>query len=243
MFRKRVMKRVLFTCLAIFMLPNMVFAANDLFIQSCQRADGSACLIDGATTQIEAGETVTILMSVETEKKINGFSATVELENMSNFSDFTYADIWGTDSAVNENTFLVMRDPSSIPDNEDLTKEIGSFKVTAGSTLGTAKITFKDIDATYLDGSTVEDYDPAFMGSLVFEVIESTSNNSNSDDKTTDNTNADTDVKSDNAKKTSSSVTNPKTGITISILGTAILVAVCGISYLVLRNKNYFNKL
>ena len=249
MFKKNLIKKMLFTCVSAFVLPSMVFAAPDLFIQSCQRADGSPCLVDGATTQLEAGETVTILMSVETEKKINGFSATVELENMTNFSDFTYSNIWGTDSSANydSNVFMVMRDPGSIPENEDLRKEIGSFKVTAGTTLGEAKITFQDIDATYLDGTSVEDYDPAFIGSLVFDVIGATSNDDSAGGVTTDgtetktDTNTSTNTKSD--KKTSESTSNPKTGINGSLLDTIVILAVCIVSYLILRKKNFFNEI
>ncbi len=246
MFKKNLIKKMLFTCVSAFVLPSMVFAAPDLFIQSCQRADGSPCLVDGATTQLEAGETVTILMSVETEKKINGFSATVELENMTNFSDFTYYNIWGSDSAVNGNTFMVMRDPGSIPENEDLRKEIGSFKVTAGTTLGEAKITFQDIDATYLDGTSVEDYNPAFTGSLIFNVVESTSNSNTNENTNTnvtptnDNTNTNDKVNTNNGKKTSGTINNPKTGV----YGGSILLiasAICG--YFVMKKKNLFKKI
>ena len=246
MLKKNLIKKMLFTCVSAFVLPSMVFAADDLFIQSCQRADGSACLVDGTTTQLEAGETVTILMSVETDKKINGFSATVELENMSNFSDFTYSDIWGTDSAANydSNVFMVMRDPGNIPDSEDLRKEIGSFKVTAGSTLGEAKITFSDIDATYLDGTSVEDYDPAFTGSLVFNVVETSNENTSTDNVSTNtDTNTTTTTNINTGKKTSSTTSNPKTGIKVSLFGTGILLIACGASYLVLIKKNFFNKI
>ena len=245
MFKKNLIKKMLFTCVSTFVLPGMVFAADDLFIQSCQRADGSACLVDGTTTQLEAGETVTILMSVDTEKKINGFSATVELENMANFSDFTYSNIWGTDSSANydSNVFMVMRDPGNIPDSEDLRKEIGSFKVTAGSTLGEAKITFSDIDATYLDGASVEDYDPAFTGSLVFNVIEATSNENNDENTNVNPTTDNTSTNTDSGKKTSSTTSNPKTGIKVSLFGTGILLIACGASYLVLRKKNFFNRI
>lgn len=245
MFKKNLIKKMLFTCVSTFVLPGMVFAADDLFIQSCQRADGSACLVDGTTTQLEAGETVTILMSVDTEKKINGFSATVELENMVNFSDFTYSNIWGTDSSANyeSNVFMVMRDPGNIPDSEDLRKEIGSFKVTAGTTLGEAKITFSDIDATYLDGTSVEDYDPAFTGSLVFNVIEATSNENNDENTNVNPTTDNTSTNTDSGKKTSSTTSNPKTGIKVSLFGTGILLIACGASYLVLRKKNFFNKI
>lgn len=245
MFKKNLIKKMLFTCVSTFVLPGMVFAADDLFIQSCQRADGSACLVDGTTTQLEAGETVTILMSVDTEKKINGFSATVELENMVNFSDFTYSNIWGTDSSANyeSNVFMVMRDPGNIPDSEDLRKEIGSFKVTAGTTLGEAKITFSDIDATYLDGTSVEDYDLAFTGSLVFKVIEATSNENNDENTNVNPTTDNTSTNTDSGKKTSSTTSNPKTGIKVSLFGTGILLIACGASYLVLRKKNFFNKI
>lgn len=244
MIKKNLFKKMLFTCVSAFVLPGMVFAADDLFIQSCQKADGSACLAEGSTIQVEAGETVTIFMSVETERKINGFSATVELENMFNFNDFTYSDIWGTDSAVNENTFLLMRDPSNIPESEDLRKELGSFKVTAGNTIGTAKITFEDIDATYLDGISVEDYTPAFTGSLTFNIVESTSNR-DSDENNSTNENLTDDVNTENntGKKTSDTITNPKTGIKVSLFGMGVLVVACGVSYVILRKKNYFKKM
>lgn len=240
--KNNLIKKMLFACIIAFTLPNMVFAADDLFIQSCLKADGTGCTTEGGNYQVEAGETVTITMSVETEKKINGFSATVELENMSNFSDFTYSDIWGTDSAVNENTFLVMRDPSSIPASEDLAKQIGTFKVTAGSTLGEAKITFQDIDATYLDGTSVEDYNPAFTGSLTFNVVESTSNgNTNSNENTNTNETSTTDnANTNNSKKTSGTINNPKTGV----YGGSILLmasAICG--YFVMKKKNLLKKI
>ena len=242
MFRKNnLLKKVLFTCIATFALPKMVFAAPDLFIQSCQRLDGSSCPAEGATLQLEAGETVKILMSVETEKKINGFSATVELENMSNFGNFSYSNIWGSDSAVNGNTFLVMRDPGSIPENEGLTKEIGSFTVTAGNTLGAAKIKFQDIDATYLDGNSVEDYDPAFIGSVLVNVVESSSQQN-----TNENTNTNTSGNTTNSEKSKTSETlpeNPKTGVSVPLLSMFCLMSACGVSYIILRKKNYFNKI
>ncbi|MBP3921213.1 MAG: hypothetical protein J6D28_06590 [Bacilli bacterium] len=233
-------KKLLFACIVTFTLPNMVLAADDLFIQSCQRADNSSCSVDGGKIQVEAGETVKITMSVETERKINGFSATVELENMSNFSDFTYSDIWGTDSAVNENTFLVMRDPSSIPASEELTKQIGSFKVTAGSTLGEAKITFKDIDATYLDGMLVEDYNPSFTGSLTFNVIESTSNDNTDENTDTNGSSSNNNTNTNNDKKTSGTIANPKTGI----YGGSILLIASAISgYFIMKKKKLFKKI
>ena len=238
--KNNIIKKILFACIITFTLPNIAFAANDLFIQSCLKVDGTGCTTEGGNYQVEAGETVTITMSVETEKKINGFSATVELENMLNFSEFTYSDIWGTDSTVNENTFVVLRDSISIPDNEDLTKQIGSFKVTAGSNLGEAKITFQDIDATYLDGTSVEDYDPAFTGSLTFNVVESTSNANTSEDintnvnPTNDNTNV------NNGKKTSVTIDNPKTGV----YGCSILLIICTIfGYFIVKKKNFFKKI
>ena len=238
--KNNIIKKLLFTCIVTFTLPNMVFAANDLFIQSCLKADGTGCTKEDGNYQVEAGETVTITMSVETEKKINGFSATVELENMSNFTDFTYANIWGNDSAVNQNTFLVMRDPSSIPASEDLTKQIGSFKVTAGSTLGKAKITFQDIDATYLEGTSVEDYTPSFTGSLTFNIIESKSNaNTNTKtNQTNDNTN--TKDKTNNDKKTSETTDNPKTGI---YGGSILLIAIAIGGYFAMKSKNKFKNI
>jgi arginine deiminase len=238
--KNNIIKKLLFTCIVTFTLPNMVFAANDLFIQSCLKADGTGCTKEGGNYQVEAGETVTITMSVETEKKINGFSATVELENMSNFTDFTYANIWGNDSAVNQNTFLVMRDPSSIPASEDLTKQIGSFKVTAGSTLGKAKITFQDIDATYLEGTSVEDYTPSFTGSLTFNIIESKSNDNTNTKTNQTNENTNTKENINNDKKTSETTDNPKTGI---YGGSILLIAIAIGGYFAMKKKNLFKKI
>ena len=70
MFKKKLIKKILFTCVTTFVLPGMVFAADDLFVQSCQKADGSACLAEGSTIQVEAGETITIFMSMKQKRRL-----------------------------------------------------------------------------------------------------------------------------------------------------------------------------
>lgn len=233
--KKSLLKKICLTCAFTLMLPKVVFAANDLFIQSCEREDGTACPSSGTVIDIEAGETVKIIMSVETDKKINGFASTIGLENMSNVSDFTYSNIWGSDSGINGNTFLLMRDPGNIPDSEDLRKELGNFKVTAGNTIGNAKITFEDIDATYLDGGIVEDYNPGFIGSISFNVVESSNPNPNNN-----NTNNNS---GDSSKTQKENPQNPKTGIGYSFVAMTFLLVVCGVCFIIIRKKKYFNKI
>lgn len=168
---------IIIVFVVLFAIPKSVFAANDLFIQSCLKEDGTACPTENSVYQVEAGETIIIQMSVETEKKINGFSATIALDNLSNISEFTPSSIWNNDSEINNNTFILFRDYTDIPNNEELQKELATFKVKVGTTNPEAKITFEDIDATYFDSElNVEDY-PPFIGVINFKVLNATNSN------------------------------------------------------------------
>lgn len=168
---------IIITFIILFAAPKTVFAANDLFIQSCLKEDGTPCQVENSTYQVEAGETIIIEMSMETEKKINGFSAKIKLNNMSNIKEFTPASIWNNESTINNGTFLLFRDYTDIPQTEELKKELATFKVTVGRDSKEASITFENIDATYFDNNlNVEDY-PQITGKLYFNVLNSSNDN------------------------------------------------------------------
>lgn len=68
---------------------------------------------------------------------------------------------------------------------------------------------------------------------------ENTGNESATDDTGTGNESTTTET----SKKEQKNPANPKTGVKISLLGMSTLIVACGISYVVLRKKNYFNKI
>ncbi len=243
--KRNIIKKAILASIAILVLPLCV-KAEDLFVLSCEKQNGESCTISGSKYQVEAGQKVKIIMSVESDKIINGLSSKIVLTNMSDLSNFTFASIWNNQTSTFEQTtlkFMAGREPSEIPENENATKPIGTLEVTAGTALGEAKIEFTDIKLSYLPSYDLVDLT---NNSLTFDVVESTDDNNTIDatDTTDNSSNAntgDTESSKSDSKK-GNAVSNPKTGVKVSVASLIILAVGAG-AYVVLRKKNYFNKI
>lgn len=243
--KRNIIKKAILASIAILVLPLCV-KAEDLFILSCEKQNGESCTISGSKYQVEAGQKVKIIMSVESDKIINGLSSKIVLTNMSDLSNFTFASIWNNQTSTFDQTalkFIAGREPREIPENENATKPIGTLEVTAGTALGEAKIEFTDIKLSYLsenDGLPSYDLVDLTNNSLTFDVVESTDDNNTIDNSSNTNT-GDTESSKSDSKK-GNAVSNPKTGVKVSVASLIILAVGAG-AYVVLRKKNYFNKI
>ncbi len=177
-------------------------------------------------------------------------------------SDYTYNNTnWnGTMNVIEDDEYTLTRSASSEPLTGLI--EIGTFKITAGQSTGIVRVNLSNV----MVGNKFDTNEPAQEltdpGSAYVDINITNSESTGSDENTNSNsgennnssgtetntgennsgsTETKTDDKKAEDKKTENPV-NPKTGVKVSLIGFAMLV-VGGVSYIVLRKKNYFNRI
>lgn len=237
-------KMMLVLGVSIFVLPLYVRADNNYTKISCVK------------TELIPGETTTCNISLDvtgTNFGVDSFTASLRAyENDGNTStqkitlgnyEFDTSN-WPTtsnDSIDDGNYVLVIGDDAQL-----LTGNIaiGSFKVTAGNDTGTFKVGLKNI--SYGTSTDELEESPVFVQISIVQQNNvdnndntNTGTDTNTDTNTSDNTDTNNDKNTDTKKE---EPVSPDTGVSISLLGIGALV-LGGISYIVLKNKNYFNRI
>lgn len=249
----------------------LVFSVCALVLPLCVKAENEEYLRFSCTkTELAPGETTTCSIGLDvtgTEITVDSFTATVrvyENDGTSQTQKLTLSDFefdsnkWSTsDSSADNGDYVLVIKENVNPYSGNI--EIGSFNVTAGNSLGIAKIGLKNI--SFGTVSNEINSDSVFVQINVVSASGDNTNtgtNTGTDDNTNTNTgngedtnnnttnnsssNDGTSSTSDVSKTESKAPENPVTGVTLSALGIALLV-VGSISYITLRKKNYFNKL
>jgi len=188
------------------------------------------------------------------ETYVSGFSTDITLTDNLVFVSFEknrFFDAGGDASQIEGNAYAIAMNNSN-GNGKSSTFDIGTLIVKASpEATGVATISFQntkfaveDSDNT-VDGNVTLTAKDLTIGSNVnseTDNVNPTTDNENTNtnvNPTTDNT----DTNTDSGKKTSSTTSNPKTGINESLLDTIVILAVCIVSYLILRKKNFFNEI
>lgn len=235
-------KKILVLGIAIFVLPSCVKALNEEYIKfTCEKPT----LVPGEKTTCNIAVDVT-----GTNYGLSGFSSSVRtyqdygssLTQKISVDNFTFdTNNWSpSDSSVSDGSYLLMIDENSSLLTGNVA--IGSFELTAGNEEGTFLVALTNI--VFGDPSNELRSDDVVSYIIVSNDFEAGDNNTSSDNTSTTNTdNTETIENTEtNTKKSSDTIKNPKTGVKVSLVSFVIL-AIGGVSYIVLRKKNYFNKI
>ena len=224
-------------------LPLYVKADQYGLAVACKKQNGSDCSISNGIYQIPAGGKVKLVFNV-TGGWNGSFSSEVSLSNnLTGPTDFEFdtsyfADLTNAMGPAYDNGMIGLIPMANPTGNPEF-----SFYVTAGNDLGDATVTLSDIamiDA--LDQSVNLDQKVVNLSIVDSTVVDDTTTDTTDNTSTnTDNTETIEDTKT-NTKKSSDTTKNPKTGVKVSLVSFVIL-AIGGVSYIVLRKKNYFNKI
>lgn len=189
------------------------------------------------------------------EASASGFFTDVTLTDnlvFVSFSKNSFFDAGGSASQVdNTNTYAIAMNNSD-GDGKTGNFDIGTLVVKASpDATDVATISFQstkfslEITNNTVDGNVTLASKNITIGTSTNSEINNENTNSETNNEITNtSTNNDNDgsTTSDASKTSKENPDNPKTGITVSLLGVSALV-VGGISYIVLRKKNYFNKI
>jgi len=236
-------KRLLFSALvSIFAFPFCVSALDlDSSVISFTCDKDTIAKNEQATCTIKAnlGET-----------SVSGFSTDITLTDNLVFVSFEknrFFDAGGDASQIdNSNSYTIAMNNSN-GDGKSGNFDIGTLVVKASpDAADVATISFQNtkfaVEASdnTVDGNVTLTAKDLTIGSNENSEIDNENNDENTNvNPTTDNTGTNT----DSGKKTSSTTSNPKTGINESLLDTIVILAVCVVSYLILRKKNFFNEI
>ena len=184
------------------------------------------------------------------ETSVSGFSTDFTLTDNLVFVSFeknSFFDAGGSASQVDNTRTYTVAMNNSEGDGKSGNFDIGTLIVKASpDAIDTAAISFQNTKfAVEVSNNTVDGN--VTLAAIDLTIGSSTNNgtntNTNNETNTNTNTNTDTNDTSSDASKTKEEVPeSPATGVTVSLLGSVALV-VGGISYVVLRKKNYFNRI
>lgn len=231
-------------------LPLCVKADEFSIDVSCEHIGRGDCSESNNIYEIGTGETARFTFTIN-DTSVQSFSGAVTLSDkltgLSNFNPNTlyWADmsqIGGNNGYENGHIGLMKKASGATGEAKF------SFDVTAGDTTGEANVTISSISILNSQSQSVSMSDIA----LNLNIVQSTENNqnnnndntntgtdTNTDTNTSDNTDTNNDKNTDTKKE---EPVSPDTGVSISLLGIGALV-LGGISYIVLKNKNYFNRI
>ena len=241
----KIFKRMFVFVFFAFLLPLCVSAVDYNLAFTCEKLDGTECAKDGNYI-IEKGETVKLNFEVLGDN-ISGFESDILLQGATGPSNFEYnTSFWNlTQDGGFSNNKIVLAGLNGTGNSTF------SFKITAGSSISSV-VTFSSVDISDSNG---DDHVLSENIVLTFDVVsgdneniggndnENTGNdasdtNTNTDQNTNDTTNTGDTVKKSETDKP----VNPKTGVRVSIFSFIVMAIGC-VSYLVLRRKNYFNRI
>ena len=248
-------KKIFVFATFVLFLPLCVKAADYGLTFTCQKSDGTECPKQGTSYAIPKGEKVKLIFDV-TGEGVSGFESNVSLQAATGPSNFEYNEsFW---NLTQEGGFLNNKIILAGSNNSGEPKF--SFDITAGDAVY-AFVTFSSIDISDSDGNDhplqnniiysfyIVSEDSGNSGSGASSDTDNnnsgdTNTNGNANDNTNNNTNTNGDTKdsSDSNKSKTDNPVNPKTGVKVSIFGIIVMGIGC-VSYLVLRKKNYFNKI
>lgn len=218
------------------------FGAFSLILPLCVKADYSVSL-NCAKDTIAPGESVTCSMDANVgEASASGFSTKFSVgDNLEyvSFNKNSFFDAGGSVSQLDGTDSYIITMNNS--DGEGKTGEfkIGDLVIKAKSQSGESVISFDDSKfAIDVPGNTVTEF--ITIGSKTITIsADAASSASTGDSSNTGSTNSGS---SESTSKKGDGITSPKTGVKVSVLSFAVLAIGSG-AYVVLKKKNYFNKI
>lgn len=232
-------KRLLFSVLVSVMVFPFCVKALDL--------DSSVLSFTCDKETITRNEQATCTLKASLgETSVSGFSTDISLTDNLVFVSFeknSFFDAGGDASQIGITNAYTVVMANSNGDAKSGNFDLGTLVVKASSdATDVGTISFQNTKfAVETSGNTVDGNIALAAKNLTISL--NTNSEANNGTSTTAGTNTGTTTTSETSKKDDKLPSNPKTGISISILEMSILLIVCGVSYVILRKKNFFNKI